>query len=58
MSDSERSDAYVMVNDNKIKLSSIPDTQRTLITSELQSRNRPVTEQAIAQLWVSANKPN
>ena len=57
MSDSERSDAYVMVNDNKIKLSSIPDTQRTLITNELQSRNLPVTEQAIAQLWVSANKP-
>ena len=58
MSDSERSDAYVMVNDNKIELSSIPDAQRTLITNELQSRNLPVTEQAIAQLWVSANKPN
>jgi len=49
--------AYVTVNGEDVPLSSIPTDQRVLIASKLQARGRPVTEQAVAELWVRAGKP-
>ncbi len=50
-------DAYVTVGDQEIKLATIPSSQRAQITAALRSRGRPVSEQAIASLWVAAGKP-
>lgn len=57
LKDEEMNNAYVTVGKEDIKLASIPVAQRATIISKLQGRNLPVTENAIARLWVSANKP-
>lgn len=57
LNDTELNKAYVTIGKEDIKLASIPLAQRSTIINKLQSRNLPVTENAIAQLWVSANKP-
>lgn len=49
--------AYVRVDGQDIALGSIPADQRLLISTKLQARGLPVTEQAIAELWVRAGKP-
>lgn len=49
--------AYVEVDGEDITLSEIPAEQRARITQALKSRGMPVTELAIAQLWVEAGKP-
>lgn len=49
--------AYVEIEGEDIKLSEIPAEQRARITRALRSRGMPVTELAIAQLWVEAGKP-
>lgn len=49
--------AYVRVDGEEIVLASIPQAQRALIVSKLQARGLPVTEQAVAELWVRAGKP-
>lgn len=49
--------AYVKVGGEEIVLASIPQNQRALIVSKLQARGLPVTEQAVAELWVRAGKP-
>lgn len=49
--------AYVRVGGEDIVLASIPQGQRALIVSKLQARGLPVTEQAVAELWVRAGKP-
>lgn len=55
-------DAYVMVNGEKVKLSSIPADWRLSMEKEMRKRNIPVTEKIIAEKWVekqqrSARKP-
>lgn len=57
LDESDMQEAYVTVGDEKIPLVSIPTEQRALITSKLRTRGFPVTEQAIADLWVKAGKP-
>jgi soluble lytic murein transglycosylase len=49
--------AYVTVAGEEVTLAAIPQTQRALIASKLQARGLPVSEQAIAELWVRAGKP-
>lgn len=58
MSPEDQERAYVTVEGEDIPLTSIPMDQRLLITSKLRTRGLPVTEQAIAELWVRAGKPN
>lgn len=58
LKDNELGSAYVTVGNEDINLASIPASQRAIIITKLQRRGLPVTETAIAQLWVSANKPN
>ena len=48
--------AFVTVGNQRITLSSIPTDQRALAISALQRRGMPVTEQAIANLWVQGGK--
>lgn len=57
MTPEDQARAYVTVDGEDVALTSIPVTQRALITSKLQARGLPVTEQAIAELWVRAGKP-
>lgn len=57
MNQTDQARAYVTVNGEDVTLTSIPVTQRALITSKLQARGLPVTEQAVAELWVRAGKP-
>lgn len=49
--------AAVTVNDETIKIASIPPGRRAQIVDALQSNNIPVTEQRIAEYWVRAGKP-
>jgi hypothetical protein len=49
--------AFVTVGTQKITLASIPADQRSQAIASLQKRSLPVTEQAIANLWVQAGKP-
>lgn len=48
---------YIKVGDEEVMTTSIPTSQRALIASKLQARGLPITEQAIAELWVRAGKP-
>lgn len=57
MTPEDQARAYVTVGGEDVTLASIPMSQRALITSKLQARGLPVTEQAIAELWVRAGKP-
>lgn len=57
LSPDQMQDAYVNVGGQDIQLATIPASQRAQITAALRSRGRPVTEQAIASLWVAAGKP-
>lgn len=57
MTPEDQARAYVTVEGEDVALSSIPVTQRALITSKLQARGLPITEQSIAELWVRAGKP-
>ncbi len=57
MDPEDQARAYVTVGGEDIVLTSIPMAQRMAITSKLQARGYPVTEQAIASLWVQAGKP-
>lgn len=49
--------SYIKVGDEEVMTTSIPTSQRALIASKLQARGLPITEQAIAELWVRAGKP-
>lgn len=53
----DQSRSYVRVEGEDIALGSIPADQRMTIATKLQARGLPVTEQAIADLWVRAGKP-
>lgn len=53
----QQASAYVRVNGQDVAISSVPQTQRATILSKLQARGLPVTEQAIAELWVRAGRP-
>lgn len=57
MSPEDQARAYVTVGDEEIVLASIPQGQRAMIVSKLRARGLPVTEQAVAELWVRAGKP-
>ena len=57
LSPDQMQDAYVTVGGQDVRLATIPPSQRAQITAALRSRGRPVTEQAIASLWVAAGKP-
>lgn len=57
LSPEDQARAYVTVNGEEVPLAAIPIEQRTLIASKLRARGLPVTEQAIADLWVRAGKP-
>lgn len=57
MTPEDQARAYVEVSGEEVALSQIPVSQRALITSKLQQRGLPITEQAIAELWVRAGKP-
>ena len=57
LSDDEISRAYVEVGGEEIVLASIPQAQRSAIVGKLRARGLPVTEQAVAELWVRAGKP-
>lgn len=47
--------AYVVVNGNEVKLSSIPPADRVQIIRARKNAGLPVTEQAIAEMWVKKN---
>lgn len=49
----EQADAYVLVNGDKVKLSSIPADWRAQMATALRKANIPVTEQTIAERWVT-----
>jgi len=49
--------AYVRVGSQTVKLASIPATQRAQIAQSLRKYGHPITEQAIAEMWVRAGKP-
>jgi hypothetical protein len=49
--------AYVIVGGKEVNLAEIPSERRAQAIEALKQRNRPVTEQAIAELWVTAGKP-
>jgi len=53
---SDMSDAYVLVGSEKITVSSIPASQRSLIIPALRAAGKPVTEQNIADFWVRGGK--
>lgn len=57
LTDDESSRAYVEVGGEEIVLASIPQAQRSTIVGKLRARGLPVTEQAVAELWVRAGKP-
>ncbi len=57
MSGDDLKNAYVKVGNEEIALTSVPAEQRGIIVGKLQKRGLPVTEQAIAELWVKAGKP-
>ncbi len=57
MTPDELAKAYVEVEGEEVKLSTIPTSQRALIASKLQARGMPITEQRIAELWVAAGRP-
>jgi hypothetical protein len=53
----EQKNAYVEVNGEEVKLSSIPLNDRQQIIASLQRRGEPVSEQAIAEVYVRVKKP-
>lgn len=57
MSADDLKNAYVTVGNEEIALTSVPAEQRGIIVGKLQKRGLPVTEQAVAELWVKAGKP-
>ncbi len=57
LTEDEMAEAYVSVGGEEIKITTIPSEQRRQITQTLTRRGRPVTEQAIAELWVRAGRP-
>ncbi len=57
LTEDEMAEAYVQVGGEEVKLTAIPAEQRRQITQTLTRRGRPVTEQAIAELWVKAGRP-
>lgn len=57
MDSEDQARAYVIVDGEKIPLTSIPIGPRAALISKLQARGMPVTEQAIAEMWVVAGKP-
>ncbi|NYT44605.1 transglycosylase SLT domain-containing protein [Alcaligenaceae bacterium] len=57
MTPDQLADAYVVVDGDEVKLTSIPTSQRAVIASKLQARGMPITEQRIAELWVAAGRP-
>jgi len=52
----EQKNAYVKVDGREVKLSSIPADDRAAIMRGLQARGVPVTEQAIARVFVARKK--
>lgn len=57
LSEDEAGRAYVEVGGEEIVLAAIPQGQRSAIVGKLRARGLPVTEQAVAELWVRAGKP-
>jgi soluble lytic murein transglycosylase len=52
-------DTYVVVNGQEVRLNSIPATSRNMIIRQLRAAGRPITEQAIAEVYVlSRNLPS
>jgi hypothetical protein len=48
--------AYVDVKGKQVYLAQIPATDRERIVAGLKQRNLPVTQQAIAEIWLQANR--
>jgi hypothetical protein len=57
MSPEDLKSAYVVVGKEEVPVASIPAGERMKIMSALKTKGLPVTEQAIAELWVKAGKP-
>ena len=57
MSPEDLKSAYVVVGKEQVPVASIPAGERMKIMSALKTKGLPVTEQAIAELWVKAGKP-
>jgi hypothetical protein len=57
VSQDEAGAAYVVVGEREVKLTSIPVVERDKIIQIRQKRGLPITEQAIAEMWVKANQP-
>ena len=57
ISDDNKMNAYVSVNGERIYVKAIPDAVRGVIVSEMQKAGRPVSERAIAEIWVKQGKP-
>lgn len=53
----ELKDAYVVVDNQEVRLSSIPATARQEIITLRQARGLPVSEADIARTWLRAQKP-
>ena len=55
----EMGNAYVVVQGQEVKINSIPADSRAKIIRQMRANNIPVTEQAIAEVWVaSRNRPS
>jgi hypothetical protein len=50
----ERADAYVVVENQRVKLADIPDADRAEIIATMKRRSFPVSEEAIARVWLKA----
>ncbi len=57
LTDDELKSAYVVVDGQEIRLSSIPGRDRADIIAARRARNLPVTEQLVAQTWLRAKQP-
>jgi hypothetical protein len=56
LSADDLSKAYVVVGNTEVKLNSIPAQSRAAITRQLRAAGMPVTEQAIAEVWVESRR--
>lgn len=56
LSEKELKEAYVMVGSERVTLASIPKEQREIIIRMLNASRKPVTEQAIAEIWVAGGR--
>ena len=56
VSEDDLGDTYVVVGSKQVYLKSIPASDRAMIVRQLRTAARPVTEAAIAEVWLAAQQ--